>query len=136
MGVSPFRLGTLLNKRLQHKCFLVNIARYSTILKKLMKRNWNKMLVFITCPLALYCFVCMYAKARYKCLIFGLSSCYSPVLSREGGLDEGLSSIFVHIVTNIYSKIKTDFYFAFSSLTLQAFTMIYFSYFSYFNYFS
>ena len=94
------------------------------------------MLVFITCPLALYCFVCMYAKARYKCLIFGLSSCYSPVLSREGGLDEGLSSIFVHIVTNIYSKIKTDFYFAFSSLTLQAFTMIYFSYFSYFNYFS
>ena len=41
-----------------------------------------------------------------------------------GGVDGGLSFIFGHIFTNIYSKIETGFYFVFSSLTLQAFTIL------------
>ena len=49
-----------------------------------------------------------------KTIIF----CHSPVLSCNEG----------HIFKNIYSKIKTGFYFAISSLTLHAFTILYFSY--------
>ena len=57
-----------------------------------------------------------------KAVIF----CYLPVLSCKevGGVDGGLSFIFGHIFTNIYSKIETGFYFVFSSLTLQAFTIL------------
>ena len=36
-------------------------------------------------------------------------------------MDEGLNSVFGHIFTTNYSKIKTGFYFAFSSLTLRVF---------------
>ena len=58
---------------------------------------------------------------------------YSPVArrKREGGggcVNGELNSVFGHIFTKNYSKVKTSFYFAFSSLTLQAFTMLYFSY--------
>ena len=35
---------------------------------------------------------------------------------------------FGHIFTNNYSKIETGFYFAFSSLALPAFAILYFSY--------
>ena len=55
--------------------------------------------------------------------------CHSPVLScNEGRVDGEFNSVFGHIFTNIYSKIKTVFYFAISSLTLQAFAKLYFSY--------
>ena len=55
--------------------------------------------------------------------------CYPPVLSsKEWGVDGGLNSIFAHIFTNIYSKIRTGFYFAFSSLAMQPFTILYFGY--------
>ena len=40
----------------------------------------------------------------------------------------GFNSIFGHIFTNIYRKIKTGFYFDFSSLTLPTFAILYFSY--------
>ena len=53
--------------------------------------------------------------------------CYSPVSSCKSGLDGGLNLVFGHIRTKNYSKIKTDLYFAFSSLTLEAFTILYFS---------
>ena len=43
----------------------------------------------------------------------------------SGGVDGGLNSIFGHIFTKNYSKIKTGFYFAFSSLTLQAFNTLF-----------
>ena len=54
--------------------------------------------------------------------------CYSPMPFCKRGLDEGLNSIFWTQFTKNYSKIKTGFYFAFSYLTLQASTMLYFSY--------
>ena len=38
---------------------------YSSSAKKLVKRNWNKVLVFITCPHVLFCFVCRNAKLRH-----------------------------------------------------------------------
>ena len=41
---------------------------------------------------------------------------------------EALNSVFAHIFAKIYRKIETGFDFAFSSLTLQAFTILYFSY--------
>ena len=44
------------------------------------------------------------------------------------GVDGGLNSVFGHICTKNYIKIKTDFYFALSSLTLQTLTILYFSY--------
>ena len=44
------------------------------------------------------------------------------------GLDEGLNSNFGQSFTTNYSKIKTGFICAFSSLTLQVFTILYFSY--------
>ena len=43
-------------------------------------------------------------------------------------MDEGLNSVFGHIFAKNYSKTKTGFYIAVSSLPLQAFTIIYFSY--------
>ena len=50
------------------------------------------------------------------------------VPSSKKRLGEGSSSIFGHIFTRNYSKIETGFYFAFSSLTLQAFIILFFSY--------
>ena len=47
-------------------------------------------------------------------------NCYSLVPSCRRGLDEGLNSIFGHMFAKNY--------FAFSSLTLKAFTMLYVSY--------
>ena len=62
-------------------------------------------------------------------------ACYSHVPScKRGRVDGGLNSVFGHlsfylsIYTKNYSKIKTSFYFAFSSFALQAFTILYFSY--------
>ena len=43
-------------------------------------------------------------------------------------MDRGLNSIVGHILTNIYRKIETGFYFDFRSLTLQTFAILYFSY--------
>ena len=49
----------------------------------------------------------MAKNAKYlKTVIF----CHSPVLRcNEGRVDGGFNSIFEHIFTNIYSKIKTAF---------------------------
>ena len=41
------------------------------------------------------------------------------------GVDGGLKFVFGYIYTKNYSKIKTGFYFAFGSLTLQAFTILF-----------
>ena len=49
-------------------------------------------------------------------------------LAVRQGVDGGLNSVFGHIYSKNYSKIKTSFYFAFSSFTLQAFAILYFSY--------
>ena len=56
-----------------------------------------------------------------KAVIF----CHSHMLScNEEQVDGGFNFIFGHIFTNIYSKIKTGFYFAISSMTLHAFTIL------------
>ena len=52
--------------------------------------------------------------------LYTVINCYSPVPSCRRELDEELNSIFGHIFTKNY--------FAFSSLTLKAFTMLYVSY--------
>ena len=54
--------------------------------------------------------------------------CYSPERSCKRVLDEGLTSIFGHIFTKNNIKTETGFYFAFSSLTLQAFAILYINY--------
>ena len=54
--------------------------------------------------------------------------CYSPVPSCKEAVDRGSNVIFGHTFTNVCSKIETGFYFAFSSLTLQTFAILYFSY--------
>ena len=53
--------------------------------------------------------------------------CYSPAPNCKRGVDGGFNSVFGNVFTNNFSKIKTGFYFAFSSLTLQGFTILYFS---------
>ena len=68
----------------------------------------------------------MTKKSKYQKTVFFFNSL---VLSCSAGrVNGGFNSVFEHIFRNIYNKTKTGFYFAFLSLTLQTFTILYFSY--------
>ena len=142
-----------------------------------MKINWSKMLVFMTWPRVVCCFVSKNAKPRHINALFSSSfncctmncndfhyDCFPILLNfvcvwtayaiwikignvnhnkndkeygkflliscfsckKSGSVERGINFIFGHIFKSIYSKIRTGFYFAFSSFDFTSFHYTFF----------